>query len=232
MIVQTGVSALQQSFYNLLWNTVNFLPALLFAIIVFIIGWFIAVWLGWVIAEAIRALRVDHALRTAGVDDVVSRAGYRLDAGAFVGGLIKWFIILVFLIAALQILGLTQVTFFLQQIVIGYLPNVIVAVLILLVGAVIAQVAEGVVTGSARAAGIHAAGFVGTMTRWAIWIFAILAALSQLQIAQAILQTLFTGIVVALALAFGLSFGLGGQEAAARFIEKTRDEMRSRRGME
>jgi len=227
MIVQTGVSALQQSFYNLLWNTVNFLPMLLLAVIVFVVGWFIAVWLGWVISEAIRALRVDHALRTAGIDDVVSRAGYRLDAGVFVGSLIKWFVILVFLIATLQILGLTQVTFFLQQIVIGYLPNVIIAVLILLAGAVIAQVAEGVVTGSARAAGIAAAGFVGTMTRWAIWIFAVLAALSQLQIAQAILQTLFTGVVVALALAFGLSFGLGGQEAAARFIEKTREEMRS-----
>jgi hypothetical protein len=227
MIVQTGVSALQQSFYNLLWNTVNFLPALLFAIIVFIIGWFIAVWLGWVIAEAVRALHVDHALRTAGVDDVVSRAGYRLDSGAFVGALIKWFVILVFLITSLQILGLTQVTYFLQQIVIGYLPNVIVAVLILLAGAVIAQVTEGVVTGSARAAGITAAGFVGTLTRWSIWTFAVLAALSQLQIAQAILQTLFTGIVVAFALAFGLAFGLGGQEAAARFIEKTREEMRA-----
>ena len=229
MIVSNGVSALQQSFYNLLWNTVNFLPALLFAVIVFIIGWFIAVWLGWVVAEAIRAVRVDHALRQAGFDEVVSRAGYRLDSGAFVGGLIKWFVILVFFLAALQVLGLSQVTFFLQQIVIGYLPNVIVAVFILLAGAVIGQVAEGVVSGSARAAGIHAAGFVGTMARWAIWIFAILAALSQLQIATTILQTLFTGVVVALALAFGLSFGLGGQEAAARFIEKTREEMAMRR---
>jgi len=229
MIVSTGVSALQQSFYNLLWNVVNFLPALVFALLVFVIGWFIAVWLGWVIAEAIRALRVDQALKQAGVDDVVSRAGYRLDSGAFIGGMVKWFVILVFLLASLQVLGLSQVTFFLQQIVLGYLPNVIVAVLILLVGAVIAQVAEGVVAGSARAAGISAAGFVGTMARWAIWIFAILAALSQLQIAQPLLTTLFTGVVVALALAFGLAFGLGGQEAAARFIERTRDEMSANR---
>jgi len=229
MIIETGASALQQSFYNLLSNTVNFLPALLFAFVVFIIGWFLAVWLGWVIAEAVRALRVDHALKQAGIDEVVTRAGYHLDAGAFVGGLVKWFVILVFLIASLQILGLTQVTFFLNQIVIGYLPNVIVAVMILLAGAVIAQVSEGVITGSARAAGITAAGFVGKMARWSIWIFAILAALSQLQIAQPILQTLFTGVVVALALAFGLSFGLGGQEAAARFIERTRDEMHHNR---
>ena len=231
MILQTGASALQQSFYNLLWNTVAFLPNLLFALIVFLVGWFLAVWLGWVIAEAIRALRVDQALKQAGVETVVSRAGYHLDAGAFVGALVKWFVILVFLLASLQVLGLTQVTFFLQQIVVGYLPNVIVAVLILLAGAVIAQISESVVAGSARAAGIAAAGFVGTMARWSIWIFAILAALSQLQIAQAILQTLFTGVVVALALAFGLSFGLGGQEAAARFIEKTRDQMQSHRKM-
>lgn len=229
MIVQTGASALQQSFYNLLVNTVNFLPALLFALVVFIIGWFIAVWLGWVIAEAVRALRVDHALRQAGFDDVVSRAGYRLDSGAFVGGLVKWFLILIFFLTVLQVLGLTQVTYVLQQIVVGYLPNVIAAVLILLAGAVIAQVSEGVIAGSARAAGITAAGFVGRLARWSIWIFAILAALSQLQIAQAILQTLFTGVVVALALAFGLSFGLGGQEAAARFIERTRDEMSANR---
>lgn len=229
MIVLSSASALQQSFYNLLLSTVNLIPMILLALIVFVLGWVLASWLGWVIAEAVRALRVDQALKQAGIDDVVSRAGYRLDSGAFVGGLIRWFIVLVFLIAALQILGLTQVTFFLQQIVIGYLPNVIVAVLILLAGAVIAQVSEGVVSGSARAAGIAGAGFVGAMARWAIWTFAVLAALSQLQIAQAILQTLFTGVVVALALAFGLSFGLGGQEAAARFIEKTRDEMKNGR---
>ena len=229
MILQTGASALQQSFYSLVVNTVNFLPALLLALIVFFVGWFLGVLIGRLVAEAIRALRIDQALKQAGVDEVVSRAGYRLDSGAFVGALVKWFVILIFLIAALQILGLTQVTIFLQQIVVGYLPNVIVAVLILLVGAVIAQIAEGIVSGSARAAGIHAAGMVGKIARWAIWIFAILAALSQLQIAQAILQTLFTGVVVALALAFGLSFGLGGQEAAARFIEKTRDEMSNRK---
>lgn len=229
MIVSNGVSALQMSFYNLLWNTVNFLPALLFAIIIFLVGWFIATWIGWVVSEAVRALRVDHALKSAGVDEVVSRAGYTLNSGAFLGVLVKWFIILVFLLSSLQVLGLSQVTYFLQQIVIGYLPNVIVAVFILLVGAVIAQIAEGVVAGSARAAGISAAGFVGAMTRWSIWIFAILAALSQLQIATAILQTLFTGVVVALALAFGLSFGLGGQDAAARFIEKTREEMHRRK---
>ena len=229
MIIQTWAQVFQQSFYNLLSGVVAFLPNILFAIIVFLIGWFLASWLGWIVAEAIRALKVDHALRTAGFDDVVGRAGYKLDSGAFLGALIKWFVILVFLVASLQILNLGQVTLFLQQIVIGFLPNVIIAVLILLVAAVVAEIVQGVVAGSARAAGITAAGFAGTMARWAIWLFAILAALSQLQIAQGILQTLFTGVVVAFALAFGLAFGLGGQQSAANFLEKTREEMRNRR---
>ncbi len=229
MVVQTGVSALGTSFSGLLTSIANFLPALLFAIIIFIVGWFIAVWLCWVIEEAVKALRVDHALRAAGVEEVVNRSGYRLNSGKFLGVLVKWFVILVFLLAALQVLNLGAVTFFLASIVTAFLPNVIIAVLILLVGAVIAEVIQGVVAGAARAAGITGAGFAGTVARWAIWAFAILAALEQLQIATSILQTLLTGVVVALALAFGLSFGLGGQESAARFLEHTREQMENRR---
>ncbi len=228
MIVQNWVTVLSQSFNNLLWGVVNFLPNFLFAVIIFIIGWFIAVWVGWLIAEAVKALKVDHALRSAGVDDVVSRAGYHLNSGRFLGELVKWFIIVVFLVAALEVLGLAQVSYFLEEVVVGFLPNVIIAVLIILVGAVIAEVAQGVVTGGARAAGITAAGFAGTVAKWAIWIFAVLAALEQLQIAQGLLQTLFTGVVVALSLAFGLAFGLGGQEAAAGFLNRVRENIRNR----
>jgi hypothetical protein len=139
--------------------------------------------------------------------------------------LVKWFVIIVFLMWALQVLALTPVTLFLQQVVISFLPQVIVAVLIVLIGAVLAEVMQNVVTGAARAAGIRSAGFAGALARWSIWIFAIAVALSQLGIGAQYFQTLFMGIVVALALAFGLSFGLGGQEAAARFIEKTREQM-------
>lgn len=226
MIAQNWAAVLQNSFNGMLAAVIGFIPNFVFAVVVLVIGWVLGWFVGNLVAQAIRAIRVDQALRTAGVDDVVSRAGYKLDSGAFVGALVKWFIILVFLIAALQILNLSQVTFFLQAIVVQYLPNVIIAVLILLVTAVIAQVSQGVVAGSARAAGITAAGFAGAAARWSIWIFGILAALSQLQIAQGILQTLFTGVVVALSLAFGLAFGLGGQDAAQSFLAKVRSEIK------
>jgi hypothetical protein len=227
MIVQSWVEVFQSSFANLLASTISFLPSLILAIIIFVVGWFVGALLGRVVAQAIRAIKVDQALRSAGVGDIVSRAGYSLDSGAFVGALVKWFIVIVFLMWALQVLALTPVTLFLQQVVVSFLPQVIVAVLIILIGAVIAEVVQNVVTGAARAAGIRSAGFAGTLARWSIWVFAIAVALSQLGIGAQYFQTLFMGIVVALALAFGLSFGLGGQEAAARFIEKTREQIKS-----
>ena len=230
MIVQTWVGVWQQSFSNLLSSTIAFIPSLVFAIIIFVVGWFIGAFLGGIVTKAIHALKVDQALRSAGVGDVVARAGYTLDSGKFLGMLVEWFVIIVFLMWALQVLALTPVTLFLQQVVIGFLPQVIVAVLIVLIGAVIAEVVQNVVTGGARAAGIRSAGVAGAIARWSIWIFAIAVALSQLGIGAQYFQTLFMGIVVALALAFGLSFGLGGQDAAARFIEKTREDMHKGHG--
>ncbi len=98
--------------------------------------------------------------------------------------------------------------------------------MILLVAAVIAQAAERVVAGAAKAASLSAANFLGAVARWAIWIFAILAALDQLQVATAFVQTLFTGIVIAISLAVGLAFGLGGQSTASRWLDVMRSEMK------
>lgn len=225
MFIDTWVLVLNQAFNNLFYGLITYLPYLLGAVVIFVIGWLIGIGLGRVVAQIVDALRVDQALRAAGVDKVVERAGFKLSAGNFLGGLVKWFFVVVFLVASLEVLGLTQVTLFLQTVVLGYLPQVIAAVLILLVAAVIAEAAQRLVAGSAKAAHLASANLLGSVARWSIWVFAILAALAQLQVATAFVQTLFTGIVVAVALAVGLSFGLGGQQAAARYIEKIRDEV-------
>lgn len=225
MIVQSWGTALQQAFNNLLWWAITFIPSFILAVIIFIVGWFIAALIGRIVAQAIKAVKVDHALRSAGVDDIVTRAGYRLDSGEFIGGLIKWFLIIVVLWAALTVMGLTAVTSFIALALLPLLGRIIVAAFIIVIAAVVAEVAQGVITGAARAAGMAGAGVAGTVARWGIWVFAILAALDQLQIAPGVTQILSTGIVVALALAFGLAFGLGGQEAAARAIERARTRM-------
>lgn len=211
----------------MLYSVAHFLPNFLIAIIIVIIGWVIGAIVGKAIGHIVRVLKVDNIFKGTMVEKTIARGGFKLDIGGFLGGLVKWFLVVAFLLAALDVLGLAQVNLFLQS-VLFYIPNVIVAVMILLIAAVVADVLEKIVRGSAAAAGFHSAGLLGSVTRWSIWIFAILAALYQLGIAAPFVQTLFTGVIIALSLAFGLAFGLGGQDAAGRYVEKIRDEIAHR----
>lgn len=225
-MVTTWADVLSQSFAGLFNGLIMFIPNLVVALVIFIVGWLIGVGVGRVVKQVVDALRVDQALRPTGIERALSRAGFQLSSGKFLGFLVEWFFIVVFLVASLQVLGLTQVNLFLTNVVLGYLPNVIVAVLILLVAAVIAEATERVVAGSARAAALNAAGFLGKVARYAIWISAILAALAQLNVATVFVQTLFTGVIIAISLAVGLAFGLGGQASAAHYLESLRAQMK------
>jgi len=229
MLLNTWTEVLTQSLQDLWLGVVEFVPNVFWAVVIFVAGWIVGAVLGRVVAQVVQSLKVDNALRGAGLEDVLGRAGFDLDAGGFLGGLIKWFVIIVFLVASLDVLGLTQVNIFLQEVVLLYLPQVIVAVLILLVAAVIAEVMQNIVVGAAKAANMTSAQFFGRMTKWSIWVFAVLAALNQLGVATAFVQTLFTGIVVAVSLALGLAFGLGGQDAASRYIDQVRGEISDRK---
>lgn len=222
--IEKWAEVLPRSFQDLWVGILDFVPGFIAAVIIFILGWVIGSVLGRVVSQFVKALKVDRVLESAGASDLLSKAGFRLDTGAFLGGLVRWFVILAFLIASLDVLKLNQVNEFLKEILL-YLPNVIVAALILLVAAVIADAMQKVVVGSAKAADIENAHFLGGITRWAIWVFAIIVALSQLNIAQAFLFQLFTAFVWMLALAGGLAFGLGGKDTAARFIERLRGDI-------
>ena len=187
MFLTTWADVLNSSFQNLFYGLVDFIPNLVVALIIFVIGWLIGVGLGRVVAQIVGSLRIDQALRSAGVEQILSHAGFPLNSGAFLGVLV---------------------------------------VLILLVAAVVADVVQRLVAGAAKAARLSAANFLGAVARWSIWIFAILAALDHLEVATAFVQTLFTGVVVAIALALGLAFGLGGQAAAARYLDRVREQIR------
>ena len=131
------------------------------------------------------------------------------------------------MVASLDILNLTTVTDFLKNGVLAYLPHVVVAALVLIIATVIADFMGGVVMASAKAGGIRSANFLGTLARYSIWIFAFIIALSELGIATAYMQIIFTGLVAMLALAGGLAFGLGGKEAAARTIDHLKERTKS-----
>ncbi len=226
MVLQTWgevvIASLQQS-----WAAVaSFVPLFIGAIIVFLVGWVVAVALGKLVTEVVRALRVDALLQQLEVEKALERGGVRLNSGAFIGGLVRWFLIIVFLLAAVNILGLSQVSDFLTSVLL-YIPNVVVAALIIVIAVKVAEVVERAARSSVEAAGMSGA-IVGVMARWAIWIFAVVAALLQLGVATILLQTVITGLVAMLALAFGLAFGLGGKDAAASFVEKMRRDISGR----
>jgi len=228
MIIQSWGLALNNAFTGFVPALLQFAIYLFIALIIFAVGWVIGYFIGDIVNKLFKTIKVDNALRQAGLEDVLRKGDIRLDSGAFVGGLVQWFIIAVFFLSALQVLGLNDVTSYLQEAVLDYLPRVIVAVLILLVSTIIAEVLRKVVTGAAATAHLKSSRILGHMTKWAIIIFAILAALLELQIAEILVQIVFIGVVVALSLAFGLAFGLGGRDAAARLIEKTTRDITNR----
>ena len=209
-----------------LWDIfISFLPSLVVAIIVLLIGWAIAAALGRVVAQIIRALKIDSLFEKLGLRRPIERAGMRLDVGHFVGQLVKWFLILVFLMAATDILGLEDVNGFLQ-VVLFYIPSIIVAAIILLLGVMFAEFVQRLVRASVDAAGLMSAGFLSAIAKWAILILALFAAIDQLGIGRNTIPILLQGLVAMLAIAGGLAFGLGGQTAARDFVHRVRDDMR------
>jgi small-conductance mechanosensitive channel len=199
---------------------------LLGAIVVFILGMVFAHALCKVIREVVRMAKIGELLEKAGVQGWFTRAGVRFDAGKFLGGLAKIFIIAVFTVAALDILGLDKVTEYLASIVLGYLPQVIVAVLVLMVSVIVADIAGKFTTSGTQTIGLKASRFLGGVVRVSIWVFALIVALSHLGIGAQYLYTLFTGVVVMLALAGGLAFGLGGKTVAEDLLVSVRNELR------
>ncbi len=228
MILSTWGTVLTSSFQSLWIGVIRFIPNLIVAIVIFCIGWAIGALIAKAVAHFMKMIKFDEALRKAGFEDFVRKSGLTLNSGRFVGDIIKYFVIVVFLIASFDVLGLNQVTAFLQQIVVGYLPQLIIAVLILLVGGVVGDVLGKIVVASARSANLSQANLLGVVSKWGVWVFAILVALSQMGIAGAFIQTIFTGFVVAVSLALGLSFGLGGQAAAAKAIEDVKESVSSK----
>ena len=208
-----------------LWTGVaGFVPRLVAAVIIFSVGWLIAVLLGRLAWHIVRVLRVDSALTKVGFKQAWERGGFQLDTPKLFYELVKWFFIIVFLIAATNILRLDQVTEFLGTVVF-YLPNVIVAAIILLIGILVAKFLEGLVRASVKAAGLVSANFLSALTKWAVFVFAFLVALAQLKVAEDIIRIIVVGFVAAAALAIGLAFGMGGIKHADEIIGKLRKKI-------
>jgi hypothetical protein len=206
----------------------SFVPLIIGALIVCVVGILVARLLGAAVTRLLNLVRFNDTVKVVGFGDIAHEWGIEVRASEWLGDFVEWFTLVVFFLAALSVLQLDTVTFFLEDIIYTFLPKVCIAIVIMGVALVIGEFARKVVQHIAHILHIRHPKFLAHVAEWAVLVFAAFAALSQIGIAEDFIKTLFTGLVVALSLAFGLSFGIGGQRAAADFIEDVRQTYRNR----
>src|SRR3989338_7421837 len=213
-----------------LWEGVlTFLPTLVGALFVFVIGWYVSLGVAKAVTEILKKLKFNQFFEKGAWKEAMDKAEIKVDAAVFVGAIFKWVLNIVFLLVAVDILGLSQFAIFLNR-VLGYLPNVIVAVLIFVVTVVVVDIVEKIVRAAVGGVRIGYAHVAGSLAKWAIWIFAILAILRPLLIVSNLIDVLFGalvyGVVGFLVISLGLSFGLGGKEVAADILHDFKRKLR------
>lgn len=217
----TWNEAIKASLQNIWAKIVSLVPEILGALVILVIGLLVASALGKLVKKLVHITHVDDLFHKVGIVKKFDDVGVKFSVSGVVGWIVKWFFIIVTLIAVVDVLKLAQVTKFLQDVAL-YIPNVVVAVIILVIGLVIGQFAAQIVEKSSKASHLTAAASdaLAALTKWSIVIFSLLASLTQLSIATDLIKILFTGFVAMLAIAFGLAFGLGGKEKANGLLDK------------
>lgn len=209
--------------FNALSNAVNliltFIPRLIGFIVILLVGWIIAAVLEKAVTFLLRKVGFDRMSNRVGLTRFEQRMGVKMDTAGILGKIVFWFILLIFLVPAADALGLPAVSNVLNTLV-AYIPNVFVAVLVLFLGVLAATFVADLVRGAVASANIGSPGIFAGIARWTIIGFAALVALEQLQITPTLINELFGAIVAAAAIAFGLAFGLGGQDAARRWLSR------------
>lgn len=216
-IRDTG-EAIYHSLLNALNNFISFLPALIGAAIILIVGWLISGVLANLIERALRAVGLENAVEHSGIGDFVRRSGTKMTISGIIAALVKYFIFLIFVQAAANVLGIPQLTEIINRIIL-FIPNVIVAMAIIVVGSLIARFLSGLVRSSVSELGVGSPNLLATLTNYIIIGFAVIAAIDQLGIAATLVNTLLIGLIGSVALAVGLAFGLGGRDVAAQITQ-------------
>jgi hypothetical protein len=228
MFIQTWTDVIIASLQNLSEGFISFIPALIGAIIVFVVGWIVATAFGSVIERILKkVIRIDKIFNQLGVMKAVHKSGLDWEFSSFVGWIVKWFLLLAFFLAGVDILGLHAVADFLNDVLV-YIPNIFVAASIILIAALLADFLEKVLRSSTKAAELKLPNIAAVVVRWSVWIFAFLAAFEQLGIATNLINILFMGLVAFIAIGGGLAFGLGGKDVAKEMLEKFHNEIKEK----
>lgn len=204
-----------------LQQLVVFVGKLLLAIIVFIIGYLIAVAIGKIVTEILKSIRFNRLFEKEGWRHALQRAGVTVNPAEFIGAIFKWVFAIAFLSVSISILEWNAFSVLITQIL-GYLPNLIVAVLVFVVAVIISDYVEKIIRATVERMKVGYGFVAASIVKWTIWIFAFFMILDQLLPQSLLVKTLYTaivyGIVSALALGIGLAIGLGGKSTAEKII--------------
>ncbi|OGY11752.1 MAG: hypothetical protein A3H88_00495 [Candidatus Blackburnbacteria bacterium RIFCSPLOWO2_02_FULL_44_9] len=217
-LFQAWQTALLASWVQVSTTLLSFIPNFIGAVVVFLIGLLIAMWGKKLVEELLRAIRLEEGASRSGFTAWLRKADIKLSATELVGEVVRWVLLLVFFVAAVDILGLKVVSGVLGQ-VLAYIPNVMAAALVLGAGFLIANFVDSLVRGAFATIDHDAARTVGRLARWVVLIVAFFAAVGQLQIAPRLVDTFFQGLTWTLVLAVGLSVGLGAKDLVSKVLE-------------
>jgi hypothetical protein len=216
--VQDAGDAFRASLAGALNTFLSAIPRIIGFAVVLIVGWVISSLFARGVEALLHAVRFNDLARRSGFADFVHKMGVRDDASGVIASIVKWFVRLITLVVAFDTLGLPAVSGVLQQLLL-WLPNLIVALVVLVMGGLAANALSRLVRGATAGAGFTNPEILATVTKAAVWAFAIVVALTQLGIATTLINTLVIGLVAALSLATGLAFGIGGRDRAAQLLD-------------
>lgn len=228
MIFEDCTNAVCVSLAQVWSQVITFVPTLLGAVLVFIVGLIIAGAVGRLVEKLFVMSRIDSVFVKTGIPREFERAGVNFSLARFFGRMIYWFILVVMLLAVANILlGPDSNVLVLLAPVLVAIPNVIAAILILVGTVLLANFLAKLVRASVMGARLHASKILATVTWWVVILTGIVAALQQLNIGEfytVLIGNAMQAILMGSALAFGLAFGLGGKEYAASLLEKLRNQ--------
>jgi len=222
------IQSIVGAFGNVLSEVFTFVPRLVSFLVILLIGWLVGIGVEKVLTALLHKLGFERLSRRIGMSDMEQRMGIKMDSAQILGKIAFWFIFLIFLVPATNALNLVTISNILNMLV-DYVPNIFVAVLVLFLGTILGFFAGDIIRGTKSAARMGHPEIFGNIVRWAIIGFACLIALEQLKIAPALITVLFAAVVGGLALAFGLSFGLGGRDPAQRLLSRGEGRLMSTR---
>lgn len=206
---------------GMLTKLVGYLPTLIGALIILTVGWAVAKTLRRVVSRGLKAIHFDKLADKAGIAEILGKGGLKTSAIDVMSGLVYWLAIIMVLVMVVNALGLPQASNVLESLF-GFIPSVIAALFVLVVGMFLANFVSGIVHTAAGNASLPRPEMYAAVSRWAIIIFAGTISLRELGIATLLVTTTFNIVLGGVCLALALAFGLGGRDAAARYLEEWR----------